>query len=72
MVMCCVRSVGDAAAYRHTLKKTNIKPQFIPFHRRPLDANKRKGDVGLPLLRAVQDQVVERVADLAVITTTHS
>lgn len=52
-------------AYRHTLQETDIEAELVPFHGCALDLNKREADLGVPLLRRAEDQVVERLADLA-------
>ena len=56
-------------AYWHTLQKTNIKLELVPFDRRALDAHKGQRDRRLPFVRRLEDEVVERLADLAVIAT---
>ena len=53
--------------YRNALEQTNIEADLVPFHGRADDLDKGQGDLGVPLLRRLEDEVVERLADLRVL-----
>jgi len=57
--------VWFSEAYRHTLQQADIEAELVPFDRGSLDANEREADRRLPLLRRLEDEVVERLADPA-------
>jgi len=63
MSVWCAEDV-DRAAYRHTLQETNVKAELVPLDGRADDADKREGDARLPVLWRLEDEVVERLADL--------
>ena len=52
------------ALVRNPLQKTHVKPQLVPLDGGALDADKRQGDAGLPVLGGLEDEVVERLTNL--------
>lgn len=51
--------------YRNTLKETNVEADLVPLDGRADNLDKRQGDLGVPLLWRLEDEVVERLANLA-------
>ena len=52
----------------HALEQADVEAQLIPLDGRALDADEGEGNAGLPLLRGLQDQIVQRLADLRVLS----
>ena len=53
---------------RHSLQKTDVETELIPLDRRSFDAHEGQRNRRVPLLRRLHDQVVERFADLVILT----
>ena len=51
----------------HALQQADVEVHFVPLDGHALDALERERGGRLPVLRAAQDQVVERVADAVVL-----
>lgn len=55
------------ALVRNPLHQANVKANLVPFDRRADDLDKREGDLGVPLLGGLEDEVVQRLPDLGVL-----
>ena len=55
------------ALVRHTLHKTDVEANLVPLDDRAFNLEEGQADARLPVLRALQNQVVEGVADLGVL-----
>lgn len=53
-------------SYRHALQQADVEVHLVPLDGHAVDFLERQGGGRLPVLRAAQDQVVQRVADAVV------
>ena len=51
----------------HALKQADVEANLVPLHRRAHDLHKRQGDLRVPLLGRLEDEVVQGLADLRVL-----
>ena len=56
------------AFVRYTLQKTNVESNLVPLDGRADDQDEGQGDLGVPLLGGLEDQIVERLTDLVILT----
>lgn len=55
-------------AYRHTLQQPHVETDLVPFDGRTDDLDEGQRDLRVPLLRLLEDEVVQRLANLRVLT----
>ena len=53
-----------ARTHRHALKQPNVELDLVPLDGGAHDLDKGQGDLGVPLLGRLEDEVVEGLADL--------
>ena len=54
------------ALVRHALEEAHVKAQLVPLDGGAFDLDERQADRGLPVLRRLQDEVVERISNFRV------
>ena len=52
----------------HALQQADVELELVPLHIRPLNPDERQADARGPVLRALEDEVVQRLAQLRVLT----
>ena len=57
----------EARTVRDTLKQPHIEAELVPFDGGAGDLDERQGDGRLPLLRRLEHEVVQRIADARVL-----